>query len=254
MKTRLLTHVFALLVLTAVFAPQAAAHAHQQPTASDPPPASKPQQQTQGARPVDLGAFLKEVLAFRLEQDRTHLAIWIPYEFFVAAASADGTVDRAAMERDLDFLRDYIPFVIQNEYERPDGTKVYATEAEMRTRAVLKLADGSEVAPLTAVPPKLMMMLAAMRAVVQADGGRTTQNMQFLVFPSATRAGRKIVDSSQKDSLTLFIKPAGKFGEASFTWRTPFDALTGQADCPRCRSGVSSKWTYCPFCGQKLPH
>ncbi|HEX5706515.1 MAG TPA: zinc ribbon domain-containing protein [Pyrinomonadaceae bacterium] len=246
MKARLLTHLAAPLVVALMLIPMVGTYAQQASTPPPPPPQAAPR--------VDLGAFTKEVMGFHFEGDQTHLAIWFPYEFFVAVALSDGTGDRASMEREMGFMRDYIPLVIQSEFEQPDGTKVFATEAELRSRAVLKLADGSEVAALTSVPPKISALLAVMRNVIQDDGGQLSRNMHVLVFPSSTRAGRKIVETSQKDILTLVLKPGGRFKEASFNWRTPFDALTRPADCPRCRAGVSAKWTYCPFCGQKLPH
>lgn len=203
---------------------------------------------------TDVGAFVKEIMALRLEGGQQHLAMWMPFEFFVAAATADGSTPRDAVERELTFLKSYNTLFVIASIERPDGTNVYASEAEVRRRASLRMADGTELRPLDTVPPKLSAIVAAMKAVMAQQGGADRENIHIIVFPAATAAGKTVVDVSRKDSLTLVLKADAKFRETAFTWRTPFDAITGVPDCPRCKAGVSAKWTYCPYCGQKLPH
>lgn len=205
-------------------------------------------------KPVDLGAFTKEIMAFDFSDNQTHLAIWFPNEFFVASAVSDGTTTKAEAERDLDFLKSYITIVVRRSYDLPDGTSVYANEKEIRDRAVLRLADGSEALPLDKVPPTVSAMLAAMKAAISSEGDAGSANLHILVFPATTKKGEKIVDTSHKATLTLVLKADLKFKERSFTWRTPFDSVVTVPDCPRCKAGVSGKWSYCPYCGQKLPH
>ena len=202
---------------------------------------------------VDLGAFTKEIMLLNFDGNQQHLVMWLPYEFFLAAGTADGTMTRESMEKEVGFLKSYITLFVMSSIERPDGADVYASEAEVRKRAGLKLADGTEVRPLDAVPPKLSAIVAAMKAFMAQQGGADRENMHVLVFPAATSAGKTVVDVTRKDSLHLVLKADARFRETSFTWRTPFDALTAVPDCPRCKAGVSAKWTYCPYCGQKLP-
>jgi hypothetical protein len=144
--------------------------------------------------------------------------------------------------------------VVQSSIDDPDGTPVYASEKEIRARAVLKLGDGTEALPLDKIPPLVSATLAAMKAVINAEGDASSANMHIVVFPASTKKGEKIVDTTRKASLTLLLKSDTRFKERSFTWHTPFDALSGVHNCPRCKAGVSAKWTYCPYCGQKLPH
>jgi hypothetical protein len=184
---------------------------------------------------------------------QTHLAMWLPFEFFVAAAVNEGKSKELA-ERDLSFLKPYITLVVQGSLDKPDGTSVYANETEIRGRANLILADGTVVSPLEKVPPLVSATMAAMKAVFSSEGDAGSANLHIVVFSAVTKAGEKVVDPSQKAKLTLLLKADNKFKERSFTWRTPFDALANASDCPRCKAGVSAKWTYCPFCGQKLPH
>lgn len=204
----------------------------------------------QGA--VDLGAFTKEIMALRFDGQQQQLVMWTPYEFFLAAGMADGTTPKESVERELGFLKSFITVFIMSSSDRPDGTSLYATEAETVARAAIRLDDGTEVRPLAVTPPKVTAVVSAMKAFMAAQGGTDRENMHVLVFPATTDKGRTVVDTTRKDKLTLTLKPSPKFAEATFTWRTPFDAMTSVPDCPRCKAGLSAKWSYCPYCGQKI--
>ena len=180
--------------------------------------------------------------------------MWLPYEFFVEAAAMDGTVPRATLERELSFLKAYITIFTSNSLKQADGSEIYSSETEMRDRAVIKLGDGMEVKSLKTIPPKLVSLVAAMKTFLAQQGGRDRENIHVLLFPAVTPEGKAIVDIGRKDVLNLQLKQAGRFRAASFTWRTPFDALTSVADCPRCKAGLSAKWSYCPYCGLKVSH
>lgn len=203
-------------------------------------------------KPADLGAFTKEIMALKIEGGQQHLVMWLPYEFFIAAGMSDGTVTRESIEREMGFLKSYITMFIMSSQEKADGTEVFATESEVRTRAAIKLADGTEVKPLMTVPPKVAAIVAVMKAFMAQQGGADRENMHVLVFPAATPQGKPVVDTARKDMLKLQLAADARFRAASFTWRTPFDALTSVPDCPRCKAGLSAKWSYCPFCGQKI--
>lgn len=203
--------------------------------------------------PVDLGGFVKEVMIFKMEDGRSQLVMWLPYDFFAAAAASQSGRTAAEVDAEMGFLKPYITIAVQNSTERPDGGSTYLDESQVRARAVIKLADGAEIRPLTSVPPKVSATLAALKTLISAEGDAGSANMHILVFPRNNARGTPVVDTTKKDSLTLLLKSDGKFKETSFTWRTPFDAATAAPDCPRCKAAMSSKWSYCPYDGQKLP-
>jgi len=224
------------------------------------PPASSAQQtaaaHTHGAqsKAIDLGNFVKEIMALKVEKGVQHLALWLPYEFFIATAMSDGNSTRAATETDMAALKPYVIIAVQANRDLPDGTTKYQKESEVRVRAVLKLDDGTEIAPLAKMPPTLTEALAAMKAIISQQGGEDGANTFFLIFPNQTKTGKAAVNERQKDKLTLLLKADQSFRETAFTWYTPFDAVTSVPDCPKCKAGLSAKWTYCPYCGQKLSH
>ncbi|HEY9401432.1 MAG TPA: zinc ribbon domain-containing protein [Pyrinomonadaceae bacterium] len=243
MRTRKITRAAtaALLLLAALPTPLRA----QQAT----PPAHT---HNAAAKAVDLGSFVKEMMVLKIEGETQHLALWFPFEFFVAAGMADGKTTRSSAEADVAFLKPYVTVAVQVNRDLPDGTSLFQTESEVRSRAVIKLDDGAEIAPLDKTPPMLTAALAAMKAIFAQQGGDDRANTFFLIFPNKTRTGKAIVDERQKDRLTLFLKADKNFRATSFNWRTPFDAVTSVPDCPKCKAGLSAKWTFCPYCGQKI--
>jgi len=203
---------------------------------------------------VDLGAFIKEIMAMDFRDGQTHLAMWLPYEFFVAAALTEGKLSKATVEKDLEILTPYVTVFVQNSIQQPNGTSSYADEKEVRARAFLRLSDGSEITPLHQIPPQVATTMKALKALITAEGDAGSANMHILIFPATTPRGQKVVDTSKKDQLTLVLKANPRFKETLFRWRTPFDSVVSVPDCPRCKAGVSAKWSHCPYCGQKLPH
>jgi hypothetical protein len=204
-------------------------------------------------RVTDIGSFAKEVMILKMDGGQTQLAMWMPFEFFVGAATVQSGKPRAEIENDVAFLKPYITIAIQSSVDQTDGSSVYATEADIRSRAVLRLDDGTEVAPLTTPPPMVSATLSALKAFIAADGGTGNANLHLLIFPNKSRTGKPVVQTTQKDKLTLALKADRKFKAVSFTWRTPFDAASRVPDCPKCKEAMSAKWSYCPYDGQKLP-
>jgi hypothetical protein len=200
---------------------------------------------------ADIGAFIKEIMVVDMQADHSQLAMWFPYEFFVSAAIEQGT-PRAVAEKDTAFIKPFLILVIQNKTDRPAGGSAYLDEKQVRARAVLRLAGGEEVMPLVSMPPLLSSVLSAIKTATMAEGDVGSANMHIVVFPNSTARGKLIVDASLRDSLTLVLKSGSGFKETEFTWRTPFDAVAGTSPCPRCKATMSSKWSYCPYDGQKL--
>ena len=201
---------------------------------------------------VDLGAFIKELMVMKIEGNNSQLAIWCPFEFYVEATLAEGGQTRATVEKDFSYLRPYLTVIVQCGIDQIDGSTLYSSEREVRARAVLKLADGTEIRPLDKVPPMVSIIVAAIKTMLSSEGDPGGANMHVLVFPSKSKQGKPIVDTVKKDELTLVLKANGNFNQTAFAWHTPFDAITNVPPCPMCGESVSAKWSFCPWCGEKL--
>lgn len=163
---------------------------------------------------------------------------------------ADGTRTRAELEKELAILKPYLTIVVECSTDRPNGRSVYAREKRIRSRAVLKLPDGSEVKPLAEVPQSLLDTVRAIRAGMISSGD---PGMHILIFPNKDKNGERLIEASDKDKLTLVLRADNNYREATFVWNTPFDALMSVPPCSKCGGKSMAKWYYCSWCGQKLP-
>ena len=197
---------------------------------------------------VNLGGFVKEIMCMQLEASHIDMAMWIPLEFYVASALNDGKTTREAAEKELAFLKPYLTVFVMSGVDQPDGTQHYAAEDEVRKRAVIRLDDGTEIRPLQTVPPKMVGVIATMKASM----GSSAEKMHCFVYPNQGKDGKPIIDGSQRGKLTMAILGATRADDVIFTWRTPFDAVVKAPPCSKCGETVSAKWLFCPWCGQKL--
>lgn len=236
MKSRMVLGSVALLLCVSVV-----------PVAQTAPPAAKE------APAADLGVFLKELMQFKMVGDRTELAILLPFEFLIEAGLAEGGQTRQALEKEVAFLKSYLTIIVQCSYDRADGSSVYSPERDVRARSVLLLPDGTEVRPLAKVPPMVGATMAAMKVMMASEGDAGGANMHVLVFPSKDKKGKPIIDAKKRGKVRLRMKPSGRFPNSVLTWRTPFDSIVKAPPCGKCKEAVSAKWSFCPWCGNKLP-
>ncbi len=201
---------------------------------------------------VDLGSFIKEIMILKMEGDQTQLALWFPFEFFLQANMAESGRTRAQAEKDIAFLQPYHVIAVQISLDQPDGSKVYTGEKSVRGRVSLKSDSGKAIKPLDRVPPLVSASVEAMKKLITAEGDAGSANIHVLVFPATTPDQKSVIDTSKKAKLSLVLKPEGPFALSEFVWHTPFDATTPVPPCSRCKEIVSSKWTFCPWCGMNL--
>lgn len=203
------------------------------------------------AHRADVGAFVKEIMAVRVDGDDMTLAMWMPCEFFLAAGTAQGQ-DSASAEKDLAFLKPYMLFVVQVSRDDEEGTSVYSTKEDVEARLSLRLPDGKELRPLAKTPPNVLAVASTMTALMGAEGDAGGKNMHVFVFSAKTPDGKLAFDTTSKAKLALVLKPAKGFKECLLTWRTPFDAMVPATPCRKCKEDVSAKWSFCPWCGHTI--
>ena len=201
---------------------------------------------------VDLGSFVKEIMKLKMAGNRIELAMWFPFEFYLEANLAQSVQTRQEVEKGIAFIKPYLTVIVQCSVNQPDGSSLYSSEREVRSRAVLVLPDNTEIRPLDKVSPVVAATVAAMKAMMASEGDPGGANLHVLVFPSKDKNGKWVVETNKKSKLKLLLKGNGKFDDSIFTWHTPFDAITSVPPCQKCKEPVSAKWSFCPWCGAKL--
>jgi len=198
---------------------------------------------------IDLGEFIKEITIINVDGGQTQSAIWLPFEFNAAVSGgSSGSPQANGQQADISFLKSYLIFMVNCSIES-GGKQVYASQADIGARAVLKSVTGARLKPLAAIPPQVQKNLDSIKSAISASAG---SNMHMLVFDFKDASGKSMVDAAGRDKLTLLLESAGSFGRTEFLWRTPFDAVTDAGNCTRCGEKIKAKWHYCPWCGNKL--
>lgn len=218
--------------------------------------AEQAEKETAGKPHVDIGTFLQETFKMKVGGNMSTLAAWLPFEFYVESAYAEGGQSRELLRKDFQFIQPYLTIIVQSSVDQLDGTASYESEEAIRARAVVRQKDGAEVKPLDAkdIPPMVSATMIAMKSILSAEGDPSGANMHVLVFPNEGKDGKPIIDATKKGKLVLVLKPDKQFNETVFMWRTPFDAMTAASPCAKCGENLSAQWSYCPWCGAELPH
>lgn len=201
--------------------------------------------------PVNIGTFARELLAVNSNEKQLQFAVWLPYEFFLESAAMDPGKTRDEIAKEMVGIKPYHTVLVECKADAIDG-KFVQGDAAIRARIVLKLADGSEVSPVQNIPKDVADVASAMKQEMAQAIGETAENMNILFFPATTKDGKPIIDTQKRGTFTLVLKADKTFSEATFSWRTPFDALSTPVACPKCHELLSAKWYFCPWCGQKI--
>lgn len=207
--------------------------------------------QQAGQRTVDFSQFLRELVIVQQHDNQKQLAIWMPYDFFfqISLAEPDATVE--SVTRSMADIKGFQIFIIYcYDEDEENGPMVQSTKS-LLARAVLQLADGNELQAMETVPEPQQTILEVMKNGLVANMGGRTNYYKILLFDERG-LGNKLVNTATRDSIKLLLKKAERFDEASFIWRTPFEALSDPLPCPECTAKIFAKYLYCPWCGHEM--
>jgi hypothetical protein len=210
--------------------------------AADPAPTELPAK-------VNLGAMVTELMKMQMEGSEMDLGIWMPFEFFVEAGQTRGASAKEA-EKELSILRPYFILVTCRGNMTINNTYIYATDEEIRKQTTVVLPDGAKLTPIKSVPEDVERIAGRMKdGMSKSAGAEMAAHMSLLFFeiPAASR-----VDIADKSTVTVTFAAGNGLRETQLTWHTPFDAMNPPRPCSKCHELVSQKWSYCPYCGEKV--
>lgn len=199
--------------------------------------------------PVDMRTFVAELVSQKIDKDTGQFAIWLPYEFLLESAMLTPDTKLEDAEKNVAPLKPYFILITACKSNGPDGAFAQG-EKGIRARATLKLPDGQELQPVTPVPKEAAEVIEVFKSILGQLAGANPQEFHPLLF-DAVKNGKPVMDNSKRNQLTLVFKADKIFPEAIFSWRTPFEATTKAAPCPKCQNLLSPKWFFCPWCGAK---
>jgi hypothetical protein len=195
-----------------------------------------------GEMPLEFFNYLKDCLLINVKDGQQQYAAWLPLRTFLKMYAAGGG-DSGMLESKVGELKPYLMFMVENrsidQYKNP----ISESAESLRSRARLRLPDGTEVKPVDRTPEGMPQSPPSFGAL-----GRRGQMLIFQVGDNSTDLD---LDNTPKSKLQLVLQPNETFKETVFTWHLPLELAGTPKQCTRCHNDVSGKWTHCPWCGLK---
>lgn len=201
----------------------------------------------QGQR-VDLNALTNETQKMLPDADRVTLVWWIPDEYWEEVSAQNPQLSKAQVAAFINILSPYTLFVVVDGKIGALGGVTYKSEETLRATIQLVDAQGNSYRPLPAqsLNPDMKSLLSIMKPMLANMLGQMGENMNFIVFPSKSKTGQRIIEARREGSFTI------KLAETTFKWRSPLGSLLPPKTCPVDDEQFSGAWNYCPWHGAKL--
>lgn len=204
-------------------------------------------------RDVDIAAFTAETQRANYVNG-THVAWWVPAEFWEVSLERNEAVDPKARKKAAEILRKYSMLAVAQAEMGSGGSFIfYDRDTVTRGMKVEYLAGGqwSTLNPLSEIPPDIQPLFSSLTPVISNALGQLGRNLNFYVLAD-TAKGQRIVSPYAVGQLRITLSRKGGAAIDPFVIEMPLDALYVPRRCPNGKPAHVS-WVVCPWDGTKLP-
>jgi hypothetical protein len=195
-----------------------------------------------GEMPLEFFNYLKDCFVVNVQDGKQQYAAWLPLQTFLRMYAAGGG-DSAQLESKVTELKPYLMFMVENRTMDQYKNPISETAESIRSRARLRLPDGTEVKPMDRTPEGMPANAPSF--------GTLGRRGQLLIFAAGENGGDLDTEDTPKGKLQLILTATPSLNESTFTWHLPLELSGTAKDCSKCHNKFSAKWTYCPWCGTK---
>lgn len=179
--------------------------------------------------------------------DSSYSMVWVfPTEYWTLSYREKGNMSEAEIQRVVEWMSPYTLVLIADGSIAPLGNVVYRTKTELSQQ--LSLTAGQTTAkPLKPdeINEQTRAFVAVMKPVIAQMLAMEAKNIHFVLFPAAPNE-KPLIEPKQKGSFTLHLR------DLTFSWRTPFAAITPAKRCPIDGEEQNGSWEFCPWHGVPL--
>ncbi len=177
------------------------------------------------------------------DDDKVTVAWWLPDEFWEVSLASDPTTTPEGVAEVIDLVSQYTVVIFVDGSIGAFGGVRFVPPAQVRKTVKLITADGETVGPLPEedVSPDMLMLIGAMRPILQNMLGPMGENMAYIVFPRNDGQGNVVADATAEGTFTMVI------ADESFTVQTPLSSLLVPKTCHTCDRQYRGDYTYCPY-------
>jgi len=196
---------------------------------------------------VDQSALFRELTLTRNQDGGMTMAMWMPDEFWRTTLQSSRRMTDKGITEYIAVVHPYILIAVvdaQSGFSAPRYTDVDTLVNE----ATIEDSHGTTYSPL---PPDLVAedirnLIQMMRPVLSNMMGALGQHMEFLVFPSADKAGHLIADPKSDGSLTVHL------GNVALRYRLPLGSILPPSLDPKTGESFPGSYHFNPYTGAKL--
>jgi hypothetical protein len=198
---------------------------------------------------VDAKELLHQIQKLSSNNDQMEMAWWLPEEFWTEYALKGRDLTPDQLEQFLKIMRPYTMVAVMHGSIGPTGGVKYTSLDSIRASTLLIDAAKHQYAayPDSVISSDAISFLQMMHPLLANMMGAMGENMHFLMFPATDSAGVPIAAARTKGNFTI------RMGTSDYKWHLPLDALLGTKNCPKCRQECRGSWSFCAWCGAKLP-
>jgi hypothetical protein len=200
---------------------------------------------------TDVPDLLRETQISIGEKGYAGLVWWIPFEFWVQSAAAQGISTEKTAE-DLKALKDYTVVGMFLAAVTDYGAFHYVTPAELRQKVTLRDSEGDEYRPILDPAQDAKTLAAVMKPALTNAMGPAGENFEIMFFPARNKAGELIADATAKGMFSVVLRDPPDLPESVYQWRLPLTSVSPPKYCPVGGERVQANWNYCPWHGVSL--
>jgi hypothetical protein len=202
---------------------------------------------TPGPNAVDLSALARDLTLNRNADGRITMALWMPDEFWRATFQNSGRMTDRAIT---DYIAVVHPYTLVAVVDAQQGITAfrYTDPETLLNEVTLEDSHGAAYNALApdSVSEEIRNLIQIMRPLLSSMLGALGQHMEFLVFPSADKAGRPIADPKSDGSLTVHLT------NIALRYRLPLGSVLPPSMDPKTGESFPGSYHFNPYTGSKL--
>lgn len=197
---------------------------------------------------VDVDDLLGETQKPVRGKQYTGIVWWIPPEFWEASSDPGDANAKEIVAA----MSEYTTVAVVVGKLGAVGTINWVPGAELRSKTVLRDANGVEYSPVENISQTAQVLSAILKPILGNAIGKMGENLELMFFPAKDKAGKPIAAAKSQGMFSVVLRDITGPGENISEWRLPLNSLLPPKFCPLKGERVNANWLYCPWHGVPL--
>lgn len=182
------------------------------------------------------------------KEDEMTIVWWLPEEFWREVFDNSASHTKEEVDKIMEVLGSYLIVITVDGSMGPFGGIKYKTKDEITRTMKIYDADGKSYSPIKEerIDPDMKNFLMSIKPMFVNMLGPLGENMNFIVFPSKNRKGKRIADPYSDGVFAISLD------KRKYNFDLPVASLLPKKVCPICNKELKGTYKYCPWDGAQL--